>query len=1233
MSVNTNKNILITSGLGNSSTNAVSQIDFKWFESGLGTFVFTRNLNDIRSSIYNWVDTNEPVLLFGGMGTISGQQYFVGPYQDYVGSFSGIASSPSVKIYPISGKIFTKSLSITGPIYDNNNSSGNSGNILTSSGSGLSWTTLSSYSVVTGGAVQNQITVWLSTSQIGGFNTFVYYNGNLGLGTVLPTQTITVQGNALISGITTSTTFSGSGSLLTNLNASNLTTGTISSTLVTGSYPGITSVGVLTSLIVNGITTSTIFSGSGSSLTNLNASNLTTGTIPSSLVTGSYPGITSVGALTSLVVNGISSFNSNIFAPSISSVSNIDFNTNTQILSSLPGRMFWDVAQQELAITLLYNGEVAHLGQDQVQQIYNNTGNVLGVGTVVYYNGVYSGWPTVSLADATVFNRGVGVGVIQNAIGVNSYGYVHISGPVTVNTLGYSTGPLYLSTTPGILTSVQPSSPNFSVNVAYAINSQSNGQIIVWPGSPLRVNQTGSILFADAQGKPGSSFTSFFIDVAGGTYNVGIGTNVAPNRLSVQGSANFAGSVSISTSLTLNAAQGISPLIINSTTQVNNLNAQYWSGNVNPATQTGDMFYASGVGGSTISRVPGNTSTGLLFLGQAGDGVNAGAPSWQPVPSVGFLNYFLTGTASTGVPGVYRLSSQTPVGLGTITTTFGSVNVGIGSFITDAGVPNLSYLPTGNLSAYAWISQSVVQASKYANISATFYEANGFGTVIGVIGTSNSITLTNSFVQYILTYPQTNIYNFKSTSSRIQVSFNAVANGNTNTVLLGYGDGRNSYVNIPSPGADVTNFVPYNGAVNNVSLGNFGITANNFDVFTSPIGFSTVPGRISWNISAGKPQVGLSYNNETANLAGNVTLVYNGTGSIISQGNVVYVSGVAGVNTSVPTIALADNVNYSHALGVGVVAKSIGIGSYGYIHIAGSTNVDTTSFNPGDILYVGASPGILTNISPYAPNFNVVVGVALNSSTNGSILVQPSSPGRINSQGAVLWANSQGFPIGVSSYFFIDDAGGTYGVGIGTTMPGARLDINVATFPNNKAIVLRGALNQTANIFEVRDSVGNIYNSITGIGSVGISTASPQTSLHVVGTSRIDGSLDINANITDTKNQRIFAGANTTTTSTSFIGISSIFVPVGFSLSIDGKANGYASGSLNESGKFFASYYNNGTLTQVGNSDVTSKYTGSFGNFDVQGIGSNVTVVVKSDPGANLWYWGVSYDYLLTQNF
>lgn len=122
MAFNTNKNILITSGLGGITSTSVSQIDFKWYDSGIGTSIFKPNAYDLRSTIFNWNLGNEPVLAFGGVGTINGQQYFVGPYIDYSGTFSGINSNSLIQIFPISGKIYSKQLNLSGPLYDTNNS-------------------------------------------------------------------------------------------------------------------------------------------------------------------------------------------------------------------------------------------------------------------------------------------------------------------------------------------------------------------------------------------------------------------------------------------------------------------------------------------------------------------------------------------------------------------------------------------------------------------------------------------------------------------------------------------------------------------------------------------------------------------------------------------------------------------------------------------------------------------------------------------------------------------------------------------------------------------------------------------------------------------------------------------------------------------------------------------------------------------------------------------------------
>ena len=77
---------------------------------------------------------------------------------------------------------------------------------------------------------------------------------------------------------------SGSGSGLTNLNASNLTTGTVPAARMSGSYTGITGVGALaagsiTSTFGNINIGTATFTGNGSGLTNLNATNLATGTV------------------------------------------------------------------------------------------------------------------------------------------------------------------------------------------------------------------------------------------------------------------------------------------------------------------------------------------------------------------------------------------------------------------------------------------------------------------------------------------------------------------------------------------------------------------------------------------------------------------------------------------------------------------------------------------------------------------------------------------------------------------------------------------------------------------------------------------------------------------------------------------------------------------------------------------------------------------------------------------
>ena len=127
---------------------------------------------------------------------------------------------------------------------------------------------------------------------------------------------ITNDGNLKSSGIITASSFSGSGSNLTNINASNISSGTISG-----------SVNVNTT----GIVTAASFSGSGSNLTNINASNISSGTISGSV------NVNTTGIITATSFNGsgsnLTSINpSNISAGNINS--NISINSSSGIITA-----------------------------------------------------------------------------------------------------------------------------------------------------------------------------------------------------------------------------------------------------------------------------------------------------------------------------------------------------------------------------------------------------------------------------------------------------------------------------------------------------------------------------------------------------------------------------------------------------------------------------------------------------------------------------------------------------------------------------------------------------------------------------------------------------------------------------------------------------------------------------------------------------------------------------------
>jgi len=118
--------------------------------------------------------------------------------------------------------------------------------------------------------------------------------------------------------------------------------------------------------------------------------------------------------------------------------------------------------------------------------------------------------------------------------------------------------------------------------------------------------------------------------------------------------------------------------------------------------------------------------------------------------------------------------------------------------------------------------------------------------------------------------------------------------------------------------------------------------------------------------------------------------VYNDTGSTVSNGTPVYLTGESGAT---PTIAVARaDGTYSQAQAVGLATHDIENSSIGYITTRGLiADVDTSALTVGVPVHVavGASGGTQTD-SPTYPNYPTEVGICLISGVNGCIYVDIS---------------------------------------------------------------------------------------------------------------------------------------------------------------------------------------------------------------------------------------------------
>lgn len=155
---------------------------------------------------------------------------------------------------------------------------------------------------------------------------------------------------------------------------------------------------------------------------------------------------------------------------------------------------------------------------------------------------------------------------------------------------------------------------------------------------------------------------------------------------------------------------------------------------------------------------------------------------------------------------------------------------------------------------------------------------------------------------------------------------------------------------------------------------------------------SLIEGRVVWNDGEGSPVVGLKGGNVDLPIGQeNVALCYNGTGSQLTIGQVVYISGAQGQRPSLSLASASSEAGSSKTFGL--VAETINNGAEGFVTTFGIvSNVDTLGFTEGGTIWLSTTAGEYTQTVATSPNHLVFIGYCLKASeTAGRIFVNPQN--------------------------------------------------------------------------------------------------------------------------------------------------------------------------------------------------------------------------------------------------
>ena len=227
------------------------------------------------------------------------------------------------------------------------------------------------------------------------------------------------------------------------------------------------------------------------------------------------------------------------------SITSYDTYTGISAPTYTEGRVWYDSAAKALSYYNDVSTVTAHIGQDLIFKVINNTGSSIANGSPVYITSSSSGqtYPNVALAKADVAGTSSVIGLTNGAIANGAVGYVTAQGTIDgVNTGSFTVGQvLYLSpySAGQLQNTIPPTGITVQVGVVSYVDS-SAGKIYVKQTTPLNVPASiisGTVAVANGGTNIASYTVGDVLYASGATTLTKLGIGTAGQVLTVNGGA------------------------------------------------------------------------------------------------------------------------------------------------------------------------------------------------------------------------------------------------------------------------------------------------------------------------------------------------------------------------------------------------------------------------------------------------------------------------------------------------------------------------------------------------------------------------------------------------------------------------------------------------------------------------------------------------------------------------